>query len=250
MAFQRGPNIVTNGLVLALDAANPKSYPGSGTTWRDLCRNNNGTLVNGPTFSSADGGSILFDGVDDFANLGQAGNFPTTQSFTVSIWFKTSYAGSNQQQVIGKSNLVFATNNYIGYSIGMNVCTASPPDIGKFGIAVVTDLYPTANSLMRRQTTLVYNNNSWVNAVTTYDGSRTRSGILIYMNGVLSTMTDFDSASITGSILNASNFQIAARDGAQLNFQGQTSIAQIYNRALTALEVEQNYNAQKSRFNL
>jgi hypothetical protein len=70
------------------------------------------------------------------------------------------------------------------------------------------------------------------------------------MNGTLSTMTDFDSASITGSIINVSNFQIGARDGAQLNFQGQVSIGQIYNRALSDSEVLQNYNAQKSRFGL
>jgi hypothetical protein len=251
MATIGGSNIITNGLVLALDAANRRSYVSGSTIWNDVSGNrNSGSLVNGPTFSSADGGSIVFDGSNDFVNLGQAGNFPTTQSFTISIWFKTSYAGSNQQQVIGKCNLVFATNNYVGYTIGMNVCTASPPDIGKFGIAVVTDLYPTANSVTRRQTTLAYNNNSWVNAVTTYDGSRTRSGILIYMNGILSTMTDFDSASITGSILNASNFQIAARDGAQLNFQGETSVAQIYNRALSPQEVLQNYEALKSRYGL
>ena len=54
--------MVTDGLVLCLDAANTKSYPGSGTTWSDLIESNNGTLVNGPTYSSADGGSIVFDG--------------------------------------------------------------------------------------------------------------------------------------------------------------------------------------------
>jgi hypothetical protein len=138
----------------------------------------------------------------------------------------------------------------VGYTIGMNVCTATSPDIGKFGIAMVTDVFPSANSIMRRQTTLTYNNNSWVNAIVTYNGSSFRSGILIYMNSILSAMTDFDSESVTGSIINASNFQIAARDGAQLNFQGQVSIGQIYNRALTPSEVQQNYNATKTRFGL
>ena len=65
MAFSRGPSIVTNGLVLALDAANHKSYPGSGTTWFDLSGNSHdGTLTGGPTFNSDNGGSIVFDGTD------------------------------------------------------------------------------------------------------------------------------------------------------------------------------------------
>ena len=65
MAFFRGPNIVTDELVLALDAASPRSYPGSGTVWNDLVGSNNGTLTNNPTFDSGNGGSIVFDGTDD-----------------------------------------------------------------------------------------------------------------------------------------------------------------------------------------
>ena len=66
MSVSNGPSIVTSGLVLSLDAADKNSYPGSGTTWADLSGNtNNGTLTNGPTFSSANQGSIVFDGVDD-----------------------------------------------------------------------------------------------------------------------------------------------------------------------------------------
>ena len=68
-----GPNIITDGLVLALDAANSRSYPGTGTTWSDLSGNgNSGTLTNGPTFNSGNGGSIVFDGVDD--NISFSGN--------------------------------------------------------------------------------------------------------------------------------------------------------------------------------
>ncbi len=84
-----GPNIITNGLILELDAANRKSYPGSGTTWTDLSGNGNtGTLTNGPTFSSANGGSIVFDGVDDYVNCGNASslNFERTNSFSFCFW--------------------------------------------------------------------------------------------------------------------------------------------------------------------
>ena len=70
MAFIHSPKIITDGLVLALDAGNTKSYPGSGTVWTDLSGNNNtGTLTNGPTFNAANGGSIVFDGTNDYVTL-------------------------------------------------------------------------------------------------------------------------------------------------------------------------------------
>ena len=71
MGLSHSPNIVTDVLVLCLDAANRRSYPGSGNSWLDLSGNgNNGTLTNGPTYSSANGGSLVFDGVDDYVNCG------------------------------------------------------------------------------------------------------------------------------------------------------------------------------------
>lgn len=85
MAVSGGPDIVPDGLVLALDAANIKSYAGSGTIWNDLSGNNNsGSLVNGPTFNSANGGSIVFDGVNDYVSLSSAVN--TNTSFTLGFW--------------------------------------------------------------------------------------------------------------------------------------------------------------------
>ncbi len=87
MSLLHSPKIVTNGLVLCLDAASRKSYPGTGNVWRDLSGNgNNGTLTNGPTFSSANGGSIVFDGIYDpvlgVSNLPISGN----ASFTISYF--------------------------------------------------------------------------------------------------------------------------------------------------------------------
>ena len=89
MAINVRPSIVTSGLVLNLDAANMKSYPRSGTTWRDLSGlGNNGTLTNGPTFNSQNGGSIVFDGVDDYASINNTiGNFGTSD-FTINFFFK------------------------------------------------------------------------------------------------------------------------------------------------------------------
>jgi len=75
MGITRGPNIVTDGLVFAVDAANPSSYVSGSTIWKDQTVNqNDGTLTNGPTFDSGNGGSIVFDGVDDY----EIGNTPTS----------------------------------------------------------------------------------------------------------------------------------------------------------------------------
>ncbi len=85
MSFVHSPKIVTDGLVLALDAGNTKSYTSGSTTWFDKSGNaNNGTLTNGPTFSSANGGSIVFDGVDDRVEFGSFGSLPTQG--TIQFW--------------------------------------------------------------------------------------------------------------------------------------------------------------------
>ena len=83
------PSIVTNGLVLCLDAGNQLSYPGTGTTWNDLSRNgNNGTLTNGPVFNS--GGSMVFDGVNDYC----AFNYYPSDIVSVSVWMNLANAGN------------------------------------------------------------------------------------------------------------------------------------------------------------
>jgi len=106
--YNNGPKIVTSGLVLALDAGNTKSYPGSGTVWTDLSGNGNtGTLTNGPTFNSSNGGSIVFDGVDDFVNIPyntywNTNVFGTATNFTLECWHKPNVF-RNWDTVIEKS---------------------------------------------------------------------------------------------------------------------------------------------------
>ena len=99
-----GPgNIVTSGLVLNLDAANPRSYPPpyNGTVWTDLAGTNNGTLTNGPTFNSANGGNIVFDGVNDFVQLSATPSSLVTSNVTISSWFNT--LNTTQQMIVGNS---------------------------------------------------------------------------------------------------------------------------------------------------
>jgi hypothetical protein len=97
MAGNVAPNTVTNGLVLYLDAGNTNSYPGTGTSWRDISGNsNNGTLTNGPTFNSANLGSIVLDGTDDYVNCGNNSSINITGTgLTLSAWVYRTALNSN-----------------------------------------------------------------------------------------------------------------------------------------------------------
>ena len=87
MGCSSGPDIIQDGLVLCLDAASIRSYPKSGTTWSDLAGSNNGTLTNGPTFSSNNGGSVVLDGTNDYVHLGD----PSSNFFFFYSWYRSGF---------------------------------------------------------------------------------------------------------------------------------------------------------------
>ena len=111
--------IITDGLVLYVDAGNTDSYPGSGTTWTDISTNsNNGTLTNGPTFDSGDGGSIVFDGTDDYVDFGNILNIGTGDaSFTG--WAKRTGGDGEQEWIFSKA---YAGDQVLG-DIGLTLIT-------------------------------------------------------------------------------------------------------------------------------
>ena len=118
MAFRYSPKIVTDGLVLCLDAANPKSIISGSTTWNDLTVNlNNGTLVNDPTYSLTNSGNIVFDGVDDNIQLGNASKFISGSNITVDTWVKTNVTGS-YKKIFFTGNQGTQTINGVYLSIG------------------------------------------------------------------------------------------------------------------------------------
>lgn len=246
---------VTSGLVLYLDAANARSYPKSGTTWFDRSGNgNNGTLVNGVGYNGSNYGSLSFDGVNDYANFGNILNFERTSPFTISSWFKTTKTGSFTASIISKDKLVVSPSDYTGYQVGMNVNTTNSPDAGKFGFVLVSGPFVSGSAnVMRKQTvTSTHNNGNWVNGVATYDGSSSIGGMLIYINGVnVSTESPSGEATtLSSSIITNANFEVGARDGTQQPFTGNISQVSIYNRALSASEIKQNYDVFKGRYGL
>ena len=235
MAFGNGPSIVTNGLVLALDAADRNSYPGSGTTWSDLSgRNTNSTLINGPTFSSANGGAIVFDGTNDYSTTvaGQA-FFQYTNQITVSWWVRRNgniVSGAGGGQCTFNSDNM-STNVWLMHGIDDNTMRFYVNNSGTF-------TFSTTGTLLI---------NTWYNLV----GNADSSAVRMYVNGVLSN----SSTGISGTIVNNANSIIGwgidprFATGGRF-FNGSIANAAVYNRTLSASEILQNYNATKGRFSL
>ena len=220
-----GAPVVDSSLQLWLDAGQTTSYPGTGTTWTDLSGNNNtGTLTNGPTYSSANGGSLSFDGVDDYVDCGNAASLSFTNNLTVSIWC--------------------SSNNAAGYrSPLMKTSTDSWAD--GFGYYQVSGIFSFfINQWNGAQTVSVSRASfSITNFVATYDGVNLK----LYENGTLIQT----GSSYTTNISNSStNLEIGRGGGANYYWSGNIAQIQIYNRALTAAEIVQNYNALQSRYGL
>ena len=198
MAISYNPRTITDGLVLCLDAANSKSYPGSGTTWTDLSGNgNNGTLVNGPTYSSSNGGSLVFDGTNDYITS----SFATTsgQAVTYSGWLYSTETVTYRNFVDSAARPMIWWNNSGQIEFDATFYT----------------------------TTAVYRN-QWVYvALSKPSGSSSASA--------------YTTPALTPTWFN--------RAGGQ-TWRGNASNVQAYNRVLTAAEVQQNFNATRSRFGI
>jgi len=235
MSFHHSPKIVTNGLVLCLDAGNRKSYPGSGTVWTDLSNSgNNGTLVNdGPnnfTFNPANRGSIGFDGYRNYVNCRQ-GN--AASSWTLNS-FLNPKSSSKNSQILGRTGGSDTSyiQNYGIFQISTNrfVCQTS------------ADSYKRATST----TSIVIN--TWYFVTGTYNS--TSKILSIYINGLFENSS---SALIQNPPTGGNQYlTVGAGDGLMVNnpFFGNIAFASIYNRALSDAEILQNYNALKGRFGL
>jgi hypothetical protein len=213
--------IVTNGLVLNLDAAKTDSYPGTGTTWRDLSGNsNNGTLTNGPTFSGiGKQASIVFDGVNDYIKLGT--DISLTGEFTMTCFFKKntnsdrSFLGRESGVSIGTKIIFLGNNNFFFRMTESGLSTS-------FSIGYETSM-----------------NGNW------------------HFVAAVRTSTNLCRASLDGNSFvdgdersGTFTFNSVGKNGAGQYWDGNIAMTQIYNRALSATEVLQNYNATKGRFNL
>ena len=232
MGVYTRPSIVTNGLVLNLDAANIKSYPGSGTTWSDLSGNNNtGTLTNSPTFSRDGGGIFTFNGTSQYMTIGDSESFSfSSNNFAIEFWINFSTTLADSRAIISQYNVSGIAPIWIG-RIGSNVTVYSSSDGANWNIL---------NNALSFSITL----DTWMCVSITRIGNSWFS----YRNGIQQS-----TAVAAGTLYNSTNNMVFAYRGVAGDGYHNCKLnnLKIYNnKGLTASEVLQNYNALKSRFNL
>ena len=226
--------IVTDGLVFCVDAANKRSYPGAGTTWTDLTsEDNNVTLVNGPVFDSNNGGSILFDGTDDYGWFNRNGgtNFDGKDQISICTWVNYQSTGSLDSYVMMED--LFASD--LGEPVRMAI---SPSGTFKADIC-------STNSCIVNSTDVTVVTNQWFNFSFTYDGAYIKN--YINSNFISSVL---QSGNIDTPLESNARWLLGCGEitrGERFSNVKLASI-QMYNRALSANEVQQNYNATRGRF--
>jgi hypothetical protein len=231
--------IVTDGLVLCLDAADRNSYVSGSTTWVDVAGSNNGTLINGPTFNATNGGAIVFDGTNDYINQTlNTGSFTTEASLCMFLKLPANQPGNagglmtlgNVSSSIGNS---FPATHY-PFTDGLGYFST-------FRVNRVNSI--TLSSAVDKGTIHML-------TITTTPGS---NGWKLYQNNILVFQTTGESIITLSDLkIGRSENRVGTGGGfvADYYFQGNIYNVQIYNRVLSASEVLQNFNAQKSRFGL
>ena len=220
MSLSHSPSIVTNGLVLHLDAASPKSYPRTGTTWFDRSgNNNNGTLVNGVVYNANNYGAFSFNGSNQYVQT----SFTTQlNNFTICSWFKSSATGYAR----------IADKKYdTGFWFGSN----NSPTLWGGGVKQASNY-----------NNITLSNNQWHFLAMV----RVGTSLTVYGDGVTNTNTTTCGAGSIDSTALSLGGTVNDGGGQRDWLNGNISQVSIYNRALSASEILQNFNAIKGRFNL
>lgn len=229
----RGPNIVKDGLVMYLDGSSPNSYypPSSGITWKDISGNFvNGTLINGTLYNPSNGGTFVFDGIDDYVDCGDNPTTKQTGSMTISYWFKGVSTTLNFATGVGTMSF----NGVRGYLLGPNTGTEVFFFIPSSPFSISTVSYPIAIDTQK-----------WYNIVGVYSSS---NYLKLFLDGieVASNTSSIPSSQYTG---NGISLKIGQR-GDAYTFIGSISQFLLYNRDLNSSEVLQNFNSTRARFGI
>jgi hypothetical protein len=221
MIGESAASVVTTGLQLYLDAGNASSYPGSGTTWTDLTVNGrNGTLTGGPTYSATNGGSIVFDGADDFV---QCTGSLTVTAATFVTWIRRNgnqgqYDGILFSRGTNTTGMDFQVSNQIAYT------------------------WNDAGNTYGWQSGLVVPDLTWCMIAV----SVTSTAATAYLCQASGITTATNTVSHTSSVIN--DIKIARDEFSTRYFTGNIAIAQLYNIALSTEQVTQNFQADRARF--
>ena len=228
MGLAHSPKIVTDGLVLCVDAGDSRSYGGSGTAWKDRSGNgNNGTLTNGPTFNSANGGSFDFDGSNDRVVLSNSATLNPTTGLTIEAWVNFD---ANSQDFIFEKGVVNTQYSLFSHSTDIVFRTFHDAD-------------STVHTIATSKSNAGIVNGKWHHIVASWDGSTKK----IYVDGMEKT-----SANKTGALITRTTGAAIGTFGhiPSYPFGGKIAAVKLYSKGLTAAEVLQNYNAQKNRFEI
>jgi len=228
-------SIITQGLVLRLDAANPRSYepPYTSTAWKDISGNgNNGTLTNGPTFNSADRGSIVFDGTNDYVEVNP---FSFLSNYSISVWVNPTNIVTDSYYNIISSGCIFESNTNFSLSFR-----------NRLGSSNRICLYVKSTTTQGFEVILTESPlNVWNNFLVTKNGTSYQfyqNGMLIF-SGTNTTLPTNGNQPLTIGKPN-----IVQRT--EVRYIGRISDTLIYNRALSSSEVLQNFNATRARFGI
>ena len=230
MGISRGPKIVSSGLVLCFDAANKNSYPGTGTTWTDLSGNGrNLTLTNGPTFSAANLGSIVFDGINDYAVVNPVSAF---NIYCISMWIKPTTIINSA--LASKVLIQFKSSTSIGF--------------GNATSRVANEYITIVQEPGDRRTAVndggTLSADTWYNIVFNYESSKYN----IYINNTLKSTTIGSSLGNVPLITDPNFIYLNSYEGSSEYLDSSLSMCTIYNRTLTASEIQQNFNATRARY--
>lgn len=256
MSLGHGASIVQDGLVLHLDAANKKSYPGSGTVWGDLSgNNNNGTLVNGVTYSPLDNGSIVFDGVNDRFQTTAQINLSGTNKISVDFWCKVL----TYPEISGTTNIVFEVSpNFNGSSTGLYVGIGEDSSSTFRGQGVQ---YPISLNIRGNTGYNLYgfdknlvNDLQWHHWCCIFDKSISGTTPIesrLFIDGIERSV----SVVTTLRNNNTNNFgndfwYIGSRSSGVAPSNFTLSNFKVYNRILTETEIQQNFNALRGRYSI
>jgi hypothetical protein len=225
MAYHHGPRLVTDSLLLALDAANARSYTFGGTTWADLSGNgNSGSLINGPAYNNTNIGSLYFNGINSYINAKNT----TTLDFTLECWINTTTSSLSGTSAYQGNPLMWAytssTTNGFALSVLNNKVAffTGNPDVSITGSSTI-------------------NTGNWVHVIVARSGNTGRKSL--YVNGILEA-----SGSDNTNILNVYPSITIGGDGISKFYNGNIASVKIYSRVLSADEITQNYNALYPRF--
>ena len=220
-----GPDIITDGLFFAFDAGSERCYSGSGTEVNSLVGATSGTLTNGVGFSANNGGTWVFDGTDDYISTSVIDS-GSPSNISLEVWVRVNGTlDSNDRKVIhydktGTTNAVFQLRK------------------GNTDRNLMYQVHDGSSWTTMTDSNAIYSD-TWACFTITQQGT----SAIMYKNGIQSTTATMGSLNWT----NANNALIGYRAGAEY-WKGDIASLKIYNTALTAAEVLQNFNAQKNRF--